>query len=72
MDTAHKGKEPVLSQVRHRLVPEQAAVRAASAQRQAESNLLMQSMEPGPLAGFFISGDDITSRFGDDGHSITV
>ena len=55
MDTAHKGKEPALILVRRRHVPEQAAVRAASAQRQADSNLLMQSMEPGPLAGFFIS-----------------
>ena len=72
MDTAHKGKEPALILVRRRHVPEQAAVRAASAQRQAERNLLMQGVEPGPLAGFFISSDDIISRFGDDGHGITV
>lgn len=72
MDTAPKGMELVLTLVQHRHVPEQEAVHVVSALRQADRKLLMQDMEPGLLAGFFISSDDKTSRLGDDGHGITV
>ena len=53
MDTAPKEKGPALSLVQRRHAPEQAAARVASVQRQADQNLLMRGMEPGPVAGFF-------------------